>query len=348
MPHQTINSYIHRTFQSLHFFVIFCSMAISTVAQENYWSFLNSGSVQTVNANGAQFMDHLIPDQPDFDKLILEAVGADGGWIEYQYHDHFQTLRSKRVSGGEGATVTATYAVGPGLSIPPGSILRFVIGNRGHWAKYDLLNSGGAGAGGGGGTAILLSKDEGLSWTILMVAGGGGGGGVRFQEGRDELELNAGQPGASTEEGSGGQHHRFSMAKEGVRGEGGYSFKTTGGGGGAYQDAPHVQGILIHGNAGWENHQMGEEPLGGLGGIQEDNRHSAGGWGFGGGGAGLEGGGGGGGYSGGGAGMLGYGGGGGGSYINQAIPLLTNTEKVKNGITNNTGDGYIRYKCVKN
>lgn len=114
----------------------------SILAQANYHSLITDGEVQTVNAAGEQYIDYFIPEKPDFDQLILEAVGADGGWIEYQYYDHFKSVRSKRVNGGEGAMVTATYLVGLGRSIPPGSILRFVIGNRGHWAKYDHLNNG--------------------------------------------------------------------------------------------------------------------------------------------------------------------------------------------------------------
>ncbi|MEZ5038704.1 MAG: glycine-rich protein [Saprospiraceae bacterium] len=318
----------------------------SAAAQENYHTLMADGEVQTVNANGERFVDYIIPEQPGFNQLILEAVGADGGWIEYQYQDHFKALRSKRVSGGEGAIVTATYSVGHGGNLPSGSMLRFVIGTRGHWAKYDLLTSGGYGAGGGGGTAVLLSKDRGATWTLLMVAGGGGGAGVRFREDRDEIELNAGLPGISGEHGAGGQHHKQVMADGGMQGSGGQSYQSTGGGGGAFKDGEHLAGVLIHGNAGWKDFRLNEQPLGGLGGIPQEGYR--GGWGFGGGGSGLEGGGGGGGYSGGGAGMQGYGGGGGGSYVNQTSIFPTNVEKVENGNTNNTGDGFIRYKCINN
>ena len=317
----------------------------SVIAQENTQPLITDGKVQTVLANGERFVDYFVPEQADGDQLILEVVGADGGWIEYQYHDHFETVRTKRVNGGEGAMATAIYSVGRGRSIPPGAILRFVIGNRGHWAKYDLLNSGGYGGGGGGGTAILISKDSGTTWAILMVAGGGGGGAVRFPDGRNEMEWNAGYPGASTENGLGGQHYRDLMAKGGEQGRGGHSNERTGGGGGAFDDGVHTQGVLYHGTAGWKDYRLNGQPLGGLGGIDKEGHQ--GGWGFGGGGSGLEGGGGGGGYSGGGAGMQGYGGGGGGSFVNKTGFFPDKVEVIENGNTNNTGDGYIRYKFLK-
>ena len=331
--------------RGLFSFLILFSFLGFTRAQASYQPLITDGEVQTVNAAGEQYIDYILPEKPNFDQLILEAVGADGGWIEYQYYDHFKSVRSKRVNGGEGAMVTATYSVGVGRSIPPGSVLRFVIGNRGHWAKYDLLGDGGNGAGGGGGTAILLSKDSGVTWTLLLVAGGGGGAGVRFREDRNEIEMNAGQPGTSAEHGIGGQHHKYLMADGGMQGSGGHSSENTGGGGGAFKDGEHSKGLLIQGNAGWKDYKLNEQPLGGLGGIQKEGHN--GGWGFGGGGTGLEGGGGGGGYSGGGAGMQGCGGGGGGSYINMTGIFPLNVEKVENGETNNTGDGYIRYKCIK-
>ncbi len=298
-----------------------------------------NGEVQLVSAQKEVFHDLVVPKPDSLNLLILEAEGGDGGWIEYTYVDRFNTPRMQRVSAGEGATVSANYRIGTGLNeIPPGSILRMIVGNRGQWAKYDLLPDGDYGAGGGGGTAILISKDNGQKWEILMVAGGGGGAGVH--KNATEIKYYAGLPGSSAENGVGGDPLSM-MVQGGARGEGGQSSQQTGGGGGAYTDGQHQDGILIYGNAGWKDYNLSKQPLGGVGGIQDSLRD--GGWGFGGGGSGATSGGGGGGYSGGGAGLPGYSGGGGGSFINTNTTHPANYSKQQNSDTNNPDDGYVRY-----
>ena len=302
-----------------------------------------NGQVQLVQAQEAIFHDFVVPKSDSFNLLILEAEGGDGGWIEYTYIDRFNTPRMQRVSAGEGATVSANYRIGTGFNeIPPGTILRVIAGNRGQWAKYDLLPNGDYGAGGGGGTAILMSRDNGNKWELLLVAGGGGGAGVHKNE--NEIKYYPGLPGTSNENGVGGGQLR-EMAEGGSRGDGGQSNQQTGGGGGAFTDGQHQNGILNYGNAGWKDHSLSKQPLGGLGGIQDDLHN--GGWGFGGGGSGAIGGGGGGGYSGGGAGMPGFGGGGGGSFINTNTAHPLNSSKQQNSDTNNPGDGYVRYLFTK-
>ena len=304
---------------------------------------LCNGEVQLVSAQNETYQDLVIPKQDSLNLLILEAEGGDGGWIEYAYIDRFGAPRMQRVSAGEGATVSASYRIGTGINdISPGSILRIIVGNRGQWAKYDLLPEGDFGAGGGGGTAILLSNDNGLSWQLLMVAGGGGGGGVHNQNA--EIKYYSGRPGSAGEDGmGGGQLHQ--MVEGGNRGDGGQSMNQTGGGGGAYSDGQHLDGSLYYGNAGWKGYQLSKQPLGGLGGTQKGLQN--GGWGFGGGGSGSQSGGGGGGYSGGGAGMPGFGGGGGGSFIGTTGIYPVNHSSQQNNETDNPGDGYVRYLFTK-
>lgn len=318
------------------------SIALYTSAVAQTPLVIDSKATQ-ISAVDEQFQDFHIPMEDSLSQLILEATGGDGGWIEYTFTDRFNTTRTQRVQSGEGATVSAVYKIGPGLGdIPPGSILRMLVGKRGEWAKYDLLEPGNYGAGGGGGTAILLSKDRGITWRILLVAGGGGGAGVQYQDGT--YTNRPGLPGSDKEYGSDGDSQN-PTADAGAQGNGGASIKNTGGGGGAFSDALHANGMLYYGNAGWKDHNLSGEPLGGLGGIHEDTQK--GGWGFGGGGSGDASGGGGGGYSGGGAGLPGNGGGGGGSYLNQTDFRPVTSSKQQNDYTNNPGDGYIRYMLMK-
>lgn len=302
-----------------------------------------TNGVQQVLADDEKYQDFLVPGGDSISMLILEAKGADGGWIEYSYIDRFNTLRTQRVQAGEGATVSASYQVGTGLgAIPPGSILRMLIGKRGQWAKYDLLPEGSFGAGAGGGTAVLLSTDRGSRWSILMVAGGGGGGGVQNEKGK--ITFHPGLPGSAEENGSSGITLNM-VESGGIRGDGGASNQPSGGGGGAFGDGKHENGALYYGNAGWKDHNLSGEPLGGIGGLHDGAQN--GGWGFGGGGSGAHSGGGGGGYSGGGAGLPGHGGGGGGSYLEQRTVRPINAGKQQHDYTNNPGDGYIRYLLTK-
>lgn len=300
------------------------------------------GQIHTVNSKKELFQDFVVPGADSFGRLILEVEGADGGWIEYMYKDRFNVERTQRVNAGEGATVSASYPIGTGLgAVPAGAIIRMIIGTKGQWAKYDLLPDGYYGAGAGGGSAILLSTDGGSSWQILMVAAGGGGAGVQKQSG--EIKFNPGLPGSSAENGIGGER-TLGAAAGGTFGSGGESVGNTGGGGGAYADGMHAAGTLYYGNAGWKDHKLSGQPLGGLGGTATAGRN--GGYGFGGGGSGAEGGGGGGGFSGGGGGMPGYGGGGGGSFVATSVLVASNILKQENGNTNNPDDGYVRYQFV--
>lgn len=307
-------------------------------------SMITDGSVNIIEADLESYQDYIIPADISTGLLNLEAEGADGGWIEYNFYDRFKTSRTHRVNGGEGATISATFEIGTGLGqIPPGSIFRFVIGNRGQKEKIDLIPDEGIGAGGGGGTGVLLSKDDGNSWHLIMVASGGGGGGIKIL--REEVKSYSGSPGSSEEFPTKSSPTR-QIATGGVRGGGGHAFESTGGGGGAFEDGIHEQGVLSYGNAGWKERRFGSAPLGGLGGTQKNGRD--GGWGFGGGGSGNRGGGGAGGYDGGGGGHPGIGGGGGSSYVEKNIVKTINVSKRQNEDTDNPGHGFIRYQFEVN
>jgi len=323
--------------------VLFLSIYFSITKLTAQTQLETSGAVMLVLGDSEMFHDYVVPSLDSLVNLILEVEGADGGWIEFTYTDRFNMARTQRVNGGEGATVSAKFNIGNNLGdIPPGAILRMIIGQRGDWAKYDLLENGNYGAGGGGGSAILISKTNGKNWNVLLVAGGGGGAGV--QKSSEVIHNNPGMPGNSGEIGIGGDERE--IAAGGRMGRGGESVDFSGGGGGAYGDGTHEPGILQYGNAGWKDHELSGIPIGGVGGIQS-NTHR-GGWGFGGGGSGDKSGGGGGGFSGGGAGYSGFGGGGGGSFIESNFVSPQNGNKQQNGNTNNPGDGCVRYKITKN
>ncbi|MEZ4941897.1 MAG: hypothetical protein R3D58_13545 [Saprospiraceae bacterium] len=304
---------------------------------------LVSGEVQLIKADDEKFQDFEVPKLDSLDQLIFELEGGDGGWVEYAYYDRFNTLRTQRVGGGEGATVSAGFRIGNGSGdIPRGAILRLIIGKRGEWAKHDLLDTGNYGAGGGGGTTVLMSKDNRQSWTVLLVASGGGGAGVQKTE--KGIFDSPGLPGNPTDNGTGSGMQQ-NIASGGSQGQGGQFVQSSGGGGGAFGDGIHEPGALYYGNAGWKDKMLYKEPLGGVGGTQAGARN--GGWGFGGGGSGGVSGGGGGGYSGGGAGKAGFGGGGGGSFIESISVSPFNASRQNNGSTINPGDGYVRYMLTK-
>lgn len=115
------------------------------------------GDVQTIEALEETYQDFIVPNDATFGQFNLEIEGADGGSIEYSYLGRFGAKRTQRVNGGEGAS--ATYSVGKGSGqVSPGAILRFIIGNRGERAKFDLLSHGGYGAGGGGGAGVATKE----------------------------------------------------------------------------------------------------------------------------------------------------------------------------------------------
>ncbi|MBK8967314.1 MAG: hypothetical protein IPM36_11695 [Lewinellaceae bacterium] len=293
----------------------------------------DDGNFQMVNYNGT-FQDWIIPTSTTKNKLQVELRGGDGGKRE---NPCGETGR-----GGDGATVITQFNIGNGTdSIPPGSVVRFVVGEEG----ASNNGSGIEGAGGGGGTAVLFRKFGECNWTILAVAGGGGGGwadGCAFK--------NNGQGGRTTTSGGDGKGASSGSGKGGANGNGGKAgtfsnFEEAGGGGGAFSNGGV---ITCTGGNNWGDGQKGGV-TGGQGGKDGSGGCGSGrdgGFGFGGGGLGDGTGGGGGGYSGGGGGGSAGGGGGGGSYINSISDALFTNVLSSNGTTNAPHNGFIKYALL--
>ena len=299
----------------------------------------DNGSTHTINASSTSdnstgtYTELRIPFDTKYAKLELYARGGDGGKRRVNVFAYNCTAR-----GGKGAQAEAQFAIGCGNNqIPPGTILRFIIGKEGK-----SLNSAGTdGAGGGGGTGIIMKKPGSCNWEVLVAAGGGGGG---FASGAcDESD---GKPAETGEDGSGGKgNNRGSGGNNGNGGNVGVNF--AGAGGGAFSNGEEI-GCGVGSNWGGGEKGMQEGGRGGRDGSNACGGGREGGFGFGGGGLGDGSGGGGGGYSGGSAGGSSGGGGGGGSFINSAaiggttsidIPGSSNT-------TDSPSNGYATYRFL--
>lgn len=311
----------------------------------------------TVNYNGQTFIDCKIPEETAFKNLSVTLKGGDGG---------IRSNWTSQGNGGEGTILEATFGIGdcdaPHLNrwkIKPGSVLRFILGERGKSATANINTSA---AGGGGGSAVF--SYDGIRWHLLMVAGGGGGA-----YGSGVGIFNHGNGGVLGMDGGKGRHNPANDPEEGILGgvfgRGGTSLPLNGGGGGG----AFGSGVSIDGDPGDRAGEFGwmdlmdhqnydkdvedilangneQEPSGGLGGDRSQTLR--GGWGFGGGGGGRDkishqaGGGGGGGFSGGGVGAGSYGGGGGGSYISTYALESGGTRGDRTGSPQH---GYSHYKA---
>ena len=319
-------------------FTATCTATV-TVSDEaaSFSNMTDDNTTYTINANGS-YQDLLIPDNTTKNALLLELKGADGG---RKRNSSIVPCVGGTGRGGIGATVTTLFNIGTGVGeIPPGSIVRFIVGEKG----TSVSGTGGIeGAGGGGGTAVLYREDEGCDWTILAVAGGGGGG---WSDGC--FDISDGQGGrASTSGGEGrGNSTRGSGGNNGNGGGAGSlsGVEYSGGGGGAFEDGDPID---CTGNPNWGDGQKGGT-TGGDGGSDGGSCGSGrdGGFGFGGGGLGDGSGGGGGGYSGGGGGGPSGGGGGGGSFINDLSADDFANEIDPGGNTASAEDGYIEYTLL--
>lgn len=289
---------------------------------------ISSDELQTLTGDIEEARDYLIPRYSSIKTLLLRAEGADGGM---RHIKDFGNTRFK-VKGGEGATIQAMFQIGTGdRMIPPGSILRFIVGRR----SATLFRQTTTGCGGGGGTAVLLKKPRSVNWYLLIAAGGGGGAYSDCCTVKSE-----GKPGAITENGSDGKGS--GGAKGGYYGEAGknlFSGTTGTGGGGAFKGPTS--------NAAWPDGSVDGSislPKGIDGRNARWQGTGTGGWGFGGGGGAGNSGGGGGGFSGGGAGQTFHGGGGGSSYLLDALVIPGTTLKIQNGTTDDPGDGFVNYQ----
>ena len=288
--------------------------------------------------NGEKPLDFMVPYNATAKYLYLHAEGGDGG--KRQVKEAWGNTRFT-VNGGAGATVKANFEIGTGDNmIPPGAILRFIIGKKGETRTAQTT----AGSPGGAGTAVLVKKPVAGDWHLLMVAGGGGGAysdccTVKREGHQANTGKNGGQGGGSG--GTGGT--------DGSYGREGSKHEWTGtGGGGAYEDNDWDTG-----QAGWKGARTGSSgsyvyhrsvlPTGGSANTDgASDNYVKGAWGFGGGGNGDTSGGGGGGYSGGGSGKSYYPGGGGGSYLNETF--VRSKFMQANGTTNDPEDGFVEYE----
>lgn len=282
----------------------------------------DDGTTETLGEQGARYVDYVIPANTSKEYLYFTARGGDGGDCDFE----------GQPKGGEGATAHAWFKIGLGSGeLPPGSTLRFFIGEKGgtHNRNGD----------GGGGTGILLKKQDAEAWAILLVAGGGGGGHIYWSTNKD------GKPGNKSTHGSDGGLGNGDPVN--VGGHDGHSssyyMKASG------QYCQGGNGALSNWKKDPDNSDyMSEDAVAnsyhnGFYQATPVNRGNGGGFGFGSGKDSDSGGGGGGGYSGGGSGDAGKGGGG-GSYVNDAWAIESII--IKNDATNHPKDGYAQFQFL--
>jgi len=275
-------------------------------------------NIHFVNYNGS-FQDFTVPVSAAF--ITLSIKGGDGGSARAFYDDGISISASCTSPGGKGATVTAQFAVGDGTNqIPPGSIIRFIIGNAGESGNNFTFSAGG----GGGASGILYKAPGAPSFTPLTIAGGGGGAyqGIFIASCQDDSPGGGGNYGSNGD--SGGGDLGIGSGGSGGNGGGANGAFAGGGGGGLFSDGDGVTCIGLSFSLGFVTNVAGEghraEETGSAPGQGEGcssfSSWKNGGFGYGSGGAGQDLGGGGGGYSGGGSGGTTGNGGGGGSYVN--------------------------------
>jgi hypothetical protein len=248
--------------------------------------------------------------------LYLEAKGGDGG---RRYYNDGMLIDNHYADGGQGATLAGTFVIGTGPGqIPPGSTIRFIIGEKGGNNNSGWEES----SGGGGGTGILF-KPPGAGngkWQHLIIAGGGGG--AYADSGAIQHAGKGGEASPDCEDGSAGS-------------------------GGGWKEGGKSAGEDKSGAAGWRNYDStpaNPGPIGGNGGLLGVNH---GGWGYGGGGSqgytNLDGGGGGGGACGGNGGGEFQPGNGGKSWMNY-IWVWEEALRQNGGTVRDPQHGYAKYQ----
>jgi hypothetical protein len=198
--------------RTISFFSLWALLAFFLQAQPT----LFTGGTYFINANGSNnrtgsYQEFTIPSNLGiFDHIEFTLKGGDGG--------------SRRVpdlcreKGGEGASVTVRFRLGPDPThLKPGGMIRVIVGKKGARNSSNNISGGG----GGGGTAILYKdpgvpdrgvretwgssgltgstgpgrdlNDAGSGWILLAVAGGGGGayasGGCAGEPGRGGMQV---------------------------------------------------------------------------------------------------------------------------------------------------------------
>ena len=270
-----------------------------------------------------------IPANTTYNELTISCNGGDGGWVKLPGSMLCKQCKSK---GGEGATISATFPLGPGDDqIPKGAYVKFITGEKGQSVETGTTCFAIEGAGGGGGTAVLYRNPGEEDYEILVVAGGGGGA----YQGKVAGACSDGQAGKGGNTGEDGKNGgRSNGGDGGENGNGGEGTESAAGGGGAFQRGESLASPFNDATGGGKGMNNGGDGGNGSGNAEK------GGWGFGGGGSGWEGGGGGGGYSGGGGGGNYGGGGGGGSFL---YDLATSSTAMEGGTTNNPQNGFTKY-----
>lgn len=276
---------------------------------------LTSGTTKTITSLVSN--DIIVPDVEGTIELTLR--GGDGG------DAYLKGLTcNKRIKGGSGATIKATFSVGNGAGqLKPGGLLRVFVGMTGKTEQTKCAPSPTGVHGGGGGSSAVLYLDPSESpssnysgiWDLLTVAGAGGAGG-RYVAGdhRTGYGANGG------DEGDDGANH--GTTKDGECG----SVPSGGGvlcnsmynsvGNNMIAALENVQGTRVQLKANSEAYKTHGE--------KNTNHEVDGGDGFTGGGGGEKGPGGGGGFSGGGSDTHA---GGGGSFVS-AVFTTTNVQRI--------------------
>ncbi|MGD1891865.1 MAG: hypothetical protein ACFB15_14905, partial [Cyclobacteriaceae bacterium] len=102
------------------------------------------GLLQRVENIGQVAQDLIVLDDPGYQYLYLGAEGADGGRRRVAAFGTVSTAK-----GGAGATIKGIFEIGEGENmIPPGSVLRFIVGQKG----ASVTGTGVAASEGGAGT----------------------------------------------------------------------------------------------------------------------------------------------------------------------------------------------------
>lgn len=301
-----------------------------------------------VNYNGT-YQDFTVPGNAA--RIILNLKGGDGGKARIRYADCCLIDNVCNANGGEGASVSATFMVGDGAGkIPPGSIIRFIVGGAGESGNNNNTFAGWEVGGGGGATGILYKAPSMSNFEPLTIAGAGGGAyrGIALGICADNSSGRGGNYGPNGDGGGGD----IDPGNGGTGGNGGGGNELAGGGGGGYlTDGDGVTCVGLTSSFGVFSNEAGEghkaDDTGSPGGTSEGctafSGWSNGGYGYGSGGSGSDVGGGGGGYSGGGKGGTTGGGGGGGSYVN---PIRLSESGSDGGTTGSPQNGMASYRVI--
>lgn len=360
-----VQRYVPNTLVQL-FLTVF--LALSPVAQPLLAQipFIADEQNHNVTYTGT-YQDFLVPVNSFIQKISFHLKGGSGGIAETTDHPLNTYSTAGLTAAGDGATVQCTYKVGYGAGeIPPGSVIRFIVGGHGSSSEIAGAIHTQSVGGGGGATAMLIKQPGEYEFTPVLIAAGGGGAARGHEVKESGIGFNAilqeswGDGGRAGDSGSSGN------------GEGDTGSAGTDGDGGGSGDHPSIiidapiscggGGILSSGT----NNECGQGAgkKAGPWGVQGGDGNCAqttflkGGYGYASGGAGVMidnivsddycSGGGGGGWSGGGGGSVWWGGGGGGgsaiAYDKFTHEPNTNAIYAGNAVSTNQ-HGIATYFC---